>query len=385
MLKDNRRLLFFIIFSNFLLNFGYIIWQTLFNNFAVEQVNVGPGAMGIIQSVREIPGLLAIATGVLALFISETRIISLSVILLGIGILLSGQANNITSLVLTTFVMSLGFHFFLPSSNAVVLMAMKKQDTPRALGNLGSLGAIASVAGTLLVYLLARQAGYRNMFTGVGLVVIVGGLLLLAFRTGGHGLPANRKIILRRRYWLYYVLAFLLGSRRHIFTTFAIFLLVREHHVGVQTTALLLLVNGVINILTLRITGDLVGRLGERLALTIAFAALTLVFLGYAYVTALPVLFGLFFLDNIFIGFNIALTTYFQKIAVTREEITSNLSVEQGINHIASVIVPLIGGAAWETFGLRATFLFGVVIVLIALALAQGIRTPPEPAPAATT
>ncbi len=304
---------------------------------------------------------------------------SLSIVLMGVGVVLSGQATGIPFLMFSTFLMSLGFHFFYPSSNAVVLMATKKEDTPRMLGNLGSLGSLASVAGTGLVLLLAAHAGYRSLFTGVGILIIMGGLLLLAFRGHKGGLPTGRHVRLRRRYWLYYTLSFLLGSRRHIFTTFAVFLLVREYHVSVQTTALLFLVNSIINVATLRLTGQWVGRLGERLAMTITFSSLALIFLGYAYVTALPALFGLFILDNIFFGFNVALPSYFQKIAVAPEEITSNLSVEQAIQHIAAITVPLIGGTVWELFGARAPFLFGVVIVLAGLLLAQRIRIPTEP------
>lgn len=90
-------------------------------------------------------------------------------------------------------------------------------------------------------------------------------------------------------------------------------------------------------------------------------------------------------LDNVFFGFNVALNTYFQKIAVTREEITSNLSTEQAIQHIAAITVPLVGGTVWELFGTRAPFLFGVGIVLIGLALAQQMRVALLPQPTCST
>jgi predicted MFS family arabinose efflux permease len=376
-LKENRRLLIFIILSNFLLNFGFQVWQTLFNNFAVEDLGAGPVAVGLIQAVREVPGLLGLGIAFVALYISEIRIMSLSVIVLGVGVLLSGQSQTIAFLLVATFIMSVGFHFFMPCSNAVVLMVMQKRDTARTLGNLGSLGSIAAVAGTLLVLLTAASLGYRNLYFAVGLLVIVGGILLLPFGGRPMGIPSGRKVTLRRRYWLYYSLSFLLGSRRHIFTTFAVYLLVREFHVDVQTIAMLLLVNSIINVLTLRWTGQLVGRIGERLAMSIAFGSLALIFLGYAYAQTLPVLFALFMLDNIIFGFNVALPAYFQKIAVTKDEITSNLSVEQAIQHIAAITVPLIGGIVWEKYGAQAPFLFGVGIVLAGLVLAQQMHVQP--------
>lgn len=36
MLKSNRRLFVYLVVSNFLLFFGYRVWEAMFNNFAVE-------------------------------------------------------------------------------------------------------------------------------------------------------------------------------------------------------------------------------------------------------------------------------------------------------------------------------------------------------------
>lgn len=379
MLKDNRRMLVYLVVSNFMLYFGFRVWQAMFNNFAVEEMAIGPGSMGWIQAVRELPGLMGFVVGFLALFLSEVRIMALSVILLGIGMFMTGQATEIPFLLFSTVVMSFGFHFFYPSNNAMVLMAVEKQHTPKSLGQLRSLAAIAALAATGAVYLLAEPWGYRRLFMVVGGLVTVGGLLLLPLGGAKEGLPPRRRVVLRRRYWLYYVLSFLMGSRRHIFTTFAIFLLVSEYGISVQTTATLFLVNSLINTYVLQLVGKLVSRLGERLMLSVAFGTLVFVFLGYAYVTYLPLLFVLYVIDNIMFDFNLALVTYFQKIAVTPEEITSNLSVEQTINHIAAIVVPVLGGAVWQMFGSRAPFLAGVGIVLVSLALTQFMRTPPEP------
>jgi len=378
MLKNNRRTLIYLVISNFLLYFGFRVWQAMFNNFAVEEIGIGPASMGWVQALREVPGLMGFFLGLLALLLSEVRIMALSIILLGGGMFLTAQANNITFLLISSVIMSIGFHFFYPSNTAVVLMVVQKERAPKTLGQFRSLGAIAALLATGTVYLLAESWGYRQLFTAVGGLVMVGGLLLLPMGRAKEGLPPRRRVVLRRRYWLYYLLSFLMGSRRHIFTTFAIFLLVRQHGISVQTTALLYLINSLINTYALQQVGKLVGKLGERLMLTVAFATLAFVFLGYAYVTYLPVLFALFVIDNVMFGFNLALTTYFQKIAVTPEEITSNLSVEQTINHIASVVVPIAGGAVWELFGSQAPFLAGVGIVLISLVLTQFMRTPAE-------
>jgi len=375
-MKNNRRMLIFLVTSNFFLYFGFRVWQSMFNNFAVEELGVGALDIGLIQTVREIPGLLGFVLGFVALYLSETRVMVISIILLGAGMFMAGQANSITFLLISTVVMSIGFHFFYPSNSSVVLMAVSKKDAPQTLGQLRSLGAVAAVLAAVIVYLLADSLGYRTLFMGVGVVVMVGGLLMLPMGTGESVLPKKRKVVFRKKYWLYYLLAFLMGSRRHIFTTFAIFLLVGKYGIDVKTTTTLFLVNSLINTYALQAVGKWVGRLGERVILSIAFGSLIFVFLGYAFIDSLPILYCLFVLDNLLFGFNLALTTYFQKIAVTQEEITNNLSMEQTFNHIPAIIVPIVGGLVWVKFGSQAPFIFGAVIVTISLVLVQFIRTP---------
>jgi MFS family permease len=376
-MKD-KAVLRYLVVANFFLFFGYRIWQATFNNFAVEELGVGPANMGLIQAVREIPGLTGFVVGVAVLLFSEIRIMAFSIVLLGLGIFLTGRAGDVPFLLMSTVVMSMGFHFFYPSNNAVLLMAVDKERAPERIGQLRSLGAVAAVAATAVVYLLAGRLGFRGLLGYTGGALVGAGCLLFIYGGPRDGLPGRRKVILRKRYWLFYTLAFFMGCRRHIFTTFAIFLLVREHGISVETTATLFLVNSLVNVYMMQLVGRLVGRFGERIMLSIAFGILCLVFLGYAYVHYLPVLYALFVVDNVVFGFNLALTTYFQKIAVSKEEITSNLSVQMTINHVAAIIVPVGGGVIWELFGAEAPFLGGFGVVVVSLLLTQFMRTPSE-------
>jgi predicted MFS family arabinose efflux permease len=127
--------------------------------------------------------------------------------------------------------------------------------------------------------------------------------------------------------------------------------------------------------------GKLVARFGERRVLTMNFLGLIGVFLGYAYVPYVPILYALFVLDHIFFGFNLAVDSYFQKIARSPEEITSNVSMAQTINHVSAMVVPVVGGILWEQISPSATFLGGVAIAVISLGLVQLIPLHPAPTP----
>lgn len=388
--RDTKHLFRTLAVASFFLSLGFSVWQAVFNNFAVEELGIRADQIGIVQSVREIPGLMGFVLGFLVLWLSEMRVMGLSVLLLGLGLVASGWANSFGTLMFGAMIMSIGFHFFYPSNSSVVLMASGKEEAPTVLGRLRSVSALAAVIGTIVIWLLVGGLqlgplnipdwGYRNILFVTGGVVAGGSLLVVR---GGRHLGAEkkkRKVVFRREYWLYYLLTFLMGSRRHIFTTFAIFLLVQVHGIDVRMTATLFLANNLINTYSSAQLGRLVARFGERRVLTVNFAGLIGVFLGYAYVPYLPVLFILFILDNIFFGFNLAVDSYFQKIARGPEEITSNVSLAQTINHVSALVVPVLGGILWAHIAPAATFLAGVAIAVVSLIFVQLIRIQPTPA-----
>jgi MFS family permease len=391
-MDDSKRLFRTVAIASFVLYFGFNIWRALFNNFAVEEIGVSATQIGLIQSLRELPGLMGFLLGFVAIWLSEMRLMGLSVLLMGLGLVTTGWAGGLGSLVLGAMIMSIGFHWFYPSSNSVVLMGVGKEEAPKVLGRLQSVAAFAAVLGTLVIWLFVDGMqigsfsiapwGYRTTLLITGGLVIAGSLFSLRNGRRQGAQLEKRKVVFRRDYWLYYLLTFMMGSRRHIFTTFAIFMLVQVYGISVRETALLFLANSLIGAFVFPQLGKLVARFGERKVLTLNFIGLIFVFLGYAWVENLPVLYALFILDNLFFGLNLAIESYFQKIAHSREEITSNVSMAQTINHVSALVVPVLGGILWEQIAPSATFLAGVIIAVISLVLVQFIRTGPVPAPA---
>lgn len=392
---DNRRLFRILVTANFFLYLGFNVWQAVFNNFAVEELGINAAQVGVVQSLRELPGLLGFVLGFLVLLLTEMRVMGLSVLLAGLGVVLTGWSDSLGLFILGTMITSVGFHFFYPSNASVVLMAVGKQEAPKVLGRLNSVSAFATVVGTLAVWVLVDGLrygpvnipawGYRTLLAVVGGIVIAGGLF--SIRSSWHSSSGyqRRKVIFRREYWLYYLLTFMLGSRRHIFMTFALFLLVERYGMNVRQTATLLLVNSLVSTYTAGQLGRVVARFGERQVLTWNFFGLLGVFLGYAFIDSLAILCVLFVLDNIFFGFNLAVDSYFQKIARSPEEITSNVSMAQTINHISALVVPWLGGLLWVGVSPTATFLAGTAIAAISLVLAQFIPAHPTPKPAAAS
>jgi len=390
-MNDSKRLLRTLFVANFFLFLGFNVWGAVFNNFAVEEIGISATQIGLTQSLRELPGLMGFLMGFLAIWFSEMRIMGLSVLLMGLGLISTGWANGLGSLLIGAMITSIGFHWFYPSSSSVVLMGVGKEEAPEVLGRLRSVAAFAAVIGTLVIWLFVEGAqlgpismapwGYRTTLFVIGGVVIAGSFFSLRNGRRRGERRERRRVVFRREYWLYYLLTFMMGSRRHIFSTFAIFLLVQVYGISVRETALLFLANSVVSTVILPQLGKLVGRFGERRVLSANFVGLIAVFLGYAWIPNLAVLYTLFILDNLFFGFNLALESYFQKIALSPEEITSNVSMGQTINHVSALVVPVLGGILWEQISPSATFMAGVVIAVVSLVLVQFIRTESVPVP----
>ena len=374
--KENNRLIRALLITVFFHDLGFNLWRNIFNNFAVETLSIKGDQIGLIQSIREIPGFLGFGVGILILIMSEANIVGLSVVLLGLGLIITGLAENYSTLLIGTLVMSTGFHYYYTSNSSLVLMVSERGGGGGILGRFRSLGSLAAVLASLSVFLLVERVGFRNLFYGAGVVTILSGLYMVFQKSKGSHLDKTRKMIFRSRYWLYYILTFLGGSRRHILTTFAIFLLVSVYKVSTRGISILFLINSIVSALAYQRLGKLVDRVGERVVLSVSALVSIPIFLGYAYLENLTLLFAFFILDNIVFGFSLARETYLQKIA-PKQEITGNVSIGTTINHVSAVFVPVLGGLLWTNYGYRATFLAGVGIVVVSLIFSLMVKVGP--------
>ena len=240
--------------NSFAIYFGFTIWRVLFNNYAKEVFDISPLQIGIIQAVREVPGLLGFGTGLLSLVMTESKIAAVCIVILGLGLLAIGSAEDLWMLGFGTFIMSIGFHYFLSANKSQLLSYIKTIESGRVQGKLISLESSASVAATLVVLGITLIFSYRLTFYLFGFVLFLFGIYFTKTIKPNRVISERRLVRLKSKYWLYYTLNLLRGSRRHIFTTFAIFLLVSNHHMTITSISILLLINSLIIIcISLRI------------------------------------------------------------------------------------------------------------------------------------
>ena len=353
---------------------GLQAWTTLFNNFAVEVAGLGGDRIGIIQSVREIPGLLALLIVFVIRFIKEHRLSALSILVLGVGLAATGLFPSFVGLTLTTLVMSFGFHYYETTNMSLTLQYFRENESPWVFGKLRSLAAASSIAIGLFIFLLASILNFTQLYFIIGGLIIAGAVWgFTQDPTDRHIIPQRKKMVLRRRYWLYYFLTFMAGARRQIFIAFSVLLMVQKFKYSVQEVTILFVINNTINYFLSPLIGKSIIRFGERKVLSIEYLSLIFIFMAYAFTDSKLIVAGLYILDHIFFNFAIAIRTFFQKVGDPRD-IAPTMAVGFTINHIAAVFLPAIGGMLWVV-DYRIPFIGGAVMALISLMAVQKIQT----------
>lgn len=353
---------------------GLQVWRTLFNNFAVDVVGLGGNHIGMIQSVREVPGFLALLVVFVILVIKEHRLSALAISIMGAGVALTGFFPSYTGLIFTTLLMSFGFHYFETTNQSLTLQYFDKNSSPWVFGKLRSYSAASAIVIGAIILLFSSHLSYVAMFSILG-ALIIGTGIWGAFQnpTRTDVVPQHKKMILRKRYSLYYFLTFMAGARRQIFVAFAVFLLVEKFQFSVKEITMLFMLNNAINYFLSPLIGKAIIRFGEQKVLSTEYLSLIFIFIAYATVESKAIIAVLYILDHIFFNFSMGIRTFFQKVG-DPEHMAPTMAVGFTINHIAAVAIPVMGGLAWIV-DYRIPFIAGAVMSLISLIAVQFISS----------
>ena len=358
---------------------SWAVWLNLLNNFAIEEIDFTGAEMGILQSVREIPGFLAFTVIFVLAFIREQKLAYISLALLGTGIAITGFVETNMNFYLATIIMSTGFHYFETINGSLTLQWIEKDKTAEFLGRVIATRSAASIFSFSFVWLLYEQFNFSYLWLyllGGGISVMIVLYCWQNFPLFPEKVSQTKKIILRKRYWLFYALQFMSGARRQIFVVFAGFLMVEKFNFSVAEISLLLLANAAINVFFAPKIGRLIQRFGERKSLIFEYVGLAFIFIGYAFVENGYFAVFLYIADHLFFSIAIALKTYFQKIA-DPADIASSAGVSFTINHIAAVFIPVVFGLIW-LYSPSLVFLAGAGMACISLLLAFNMPSEPS-------
>lgn len=363
---------------------AFSTWSALLNNFVIERAGFTGVEIGWLHTVREIPGFLAVGAIAVIMVMREQVLAVTSLALLGAASAVTAWFPSFGGLLFITLFASIGFHYYETMNQSLQLQWIDKRQAPKVLGWLVAVGSGASLLsyGLLVVTWRAFDLSYEFVYiVSGGVTVAIALFAFLAFPQFEAPHPQLKRMVLRRRYWLYYLLQFLAGARRQIFMVFAAFMMVERFGFDVHEITALFLINYLANMLAAPLMGRALARWGERNVMIIEYAGLALVFLAYGGIYwfgwGALLAAALYVLDHLFFALSFALKTYFQKIAAPGD-IAPTAAVAFTINHIAAVFLPATLGYLWIVSP-EAVFLLAAGLAAAALLLA--LLIPRHPAP----
>lgn len=367
-ITTSKESLLYVISISMVISFS--AWMSLLNNFTIEVASFTGSQIGILQSLREIPGFLAFTVILVLALIAQQRLVYISMLLLGLGTALTGFFPTAFGLYMTTIIMSLGFHYLETLNQSLSLQWLDKKKAPIILGKISAIKSFTGLSVFILIYILMNYLAVEYkyvylIFGGISAVLAI--VSWFAFTHFKEAVIQDRKIRLKKEYWLFYVLTFFAGARRQIFVVFAGFLLVEKFGVDIHNMIILLFINSILNMYLAPKIGKFISVFGERVSLRYEYIGLVIVFISYAFVQNLYIAFALYIVDHLLFAMAIALKTYFQKIADPKD-IASASAVSFTINHIAAVFLPVLLGLVWM-YSNSLVFIIGGLIAIISIVL----------------
>ncbi|MCY7295003.1 MFS transporter [Alteromonas sp. a30] len=370
---------FLLLAMAFVMPLTHSVWHALLNNFVVEKANFTGAEIGILQSLREVPGFLAFTAVFVLLAIKEQTFALLSLAVLSIGVAITGLFPFEIGLYATTVLMSVGFHYYETINQSLTLQWLPKDKSAHFMGTQLAVKSFASLFAYASIWVLMEWLGMSYSTTymlagGIGFIIIVA--LWVSFPQFKQVSQQHKHMVLRKRYWLYYALVFFSGARRQIFVVFAAFMMVEKFEYSVGDISLLFMINYVFNLFFAAKIGKWIHKVGERNALMCEYIGLIILFICYGLVENSYIAGTLYVIDHLFFAMAIAIKTYFQKIA-DHKDIASTAGVSFTINHIAAVVIPALLGIVWLTSP-SAVFYFGAGFAVCSLILSMNIPLSPD-------
>jgi len=384
-IRNLRRELTLFLVATAALGMTFGIFETTFNNYLNDTFNMSAMARGKLEFPRELPGFLVTLMGGALFFLSVTRMGVLSTLGITAGIVgLAFTGDSYLRMMIFMVLWSAGNHLLMPVTGTIALSLAPPNQRAARMGQIGAVGMAATIVGATVVWMGLDyiDLSYRGTFLIAAGGAAVAGLVIGFLRPLPKREGKRPKLVVKRRYGLYYLLNVFSGARKQIFMTFGVWVLVKVFEQPASTIAKLWIVASAIGIFFQPQLGKLIDRVGERAILMANAVVLVIICMGYGFAHLLPiahpvwVIYACYVIDNLIFATGMARVTYLDKIAEHEEDIHASLSMGVTIDHAVSMSIPTLGGVLWAYHGYPWVFVGAAGIAVLNLVAAGFIRVP---------
>jgi predicted MFS family arabinose efflux permease len=363
------------------------LYDPSFNNYLAQTYDVSPLVRGALEFPRELPGFMVVFVFTALIFLADSRIAALSSLLVGLALWGQGFLSpNLTIVVVWMIIWSTGAHLYMAISPSIALRLAKEGQEGRRLGQIGFLESLGSLVGMFIVYWGASRLDFSFgvIFGIAGSFAMMAALCLYLIKPQPL-VSGPRRLVFKRKYWLFYALSIVWGARKQIFLTFAPWVLIKIFHCGIETFALLGFIGTVLSLVFRPLLGRAIDAWGERVIIIAESLVLIILSILYGFspgwfsnTVALYIIMACFVADQLLFAVRMARTTYLNRIVDSPEDLTPTISMGITLDHAVSMLIPIGGGLLWTYYGFVPVFVASGILAVLNLVIAGFIPTRQE-------
>ena len=368
--------------------------DNIFSNYFRDAFNATAFQRGLIEVPRETPGVISMFVLAGFAFLGNIKLGIIAQILSIVGIFALGiMTPSFNGMLVFLFINSLGMHMFNPLYDGIGMSLAKKSEAGKMLGRLNSVRVAFSLITGLLIFwgfnsgFFSFTSNYIIPFLMAGFlqIIVVGLLIYLLYLVKDIKGKSKSKLIFRKAYMKFYVMAFLFGGRKQIMFVFGPWVLIELLDFGADYMALLMVAGAMIGIFALPFIGKLIDKFGTGKVLIAEAIGFLLIYAGYGIISfgvaqqlfASFVIFGMAIgvntLDRLVAHMGMVRSIYVRQVAVSDEDITPTLAVGMALDHVVGISCALLGGWIWHNLGPWYVFIFAAILAVGNLLVAYSI------------
>ena len=381
--KTKDSMIFLAIILLYGLGYGY--YRGIQDNYLAEIVHITEFQRGVVEFLRELPGLLLIFILAILYRFNEKSILKISLFVCMIAMLslvISSTAK--VPVVGLMIIFSIGEHMIMPCRSSIAMHNAEKGKEGFSLGIVTSIDNIGKVFGYAIVAILflafphfniKLTSQFKTVFLLAGIVFLLAFIVALFFskekenKQVGH--IKRQRLYFKKKFTVFYILELFYGARKQIFLTFAPYVLILVYGATTDVISILYTVCAIASVLFMPLIGKLIDKVGYKFVMVFDTVLLIFVCLIYSFANkifpmhiAFYVVMFNFILDAIISQASIASSVYVKALSDDKNEITSTLTTGISVNHVMSIIVALLGGTIWLFAGVELLFVFAAIFSL---------------------
>ena len=382
--------LFFLIISLIALGLG--MSDGIFANYFKDAYHIDAATRGFIEFPRELPGMLCMFIITALSSLGDVRLAIIAQVLSCVGLMALGLLTPPFAVMLVfLFVNSMGMHLFMPLSDGIGLHIA---ESPEMAGkHMGQYNGVRTAFGMLaaIVVFVGFRVGWFSFTTNIKWIFLIGSVFFIAALVlllrlkrvmGNDTKSAKIKLLLRKEYRFFYILALMNGVQKQVVHVYAPWVLIDLLGKGADTMALLSIAGSFIGIFFIPMMGRLTDRLGPKVMLfaeALAYITVNLLYVvtsGALHTGRLSAvgwvgiaIMALFIINRMTTQLALVRVVYLNRIAAPNE-VTRTLSTGVSMDHVVSITCAFLGGLAWQAWGPQYVFLIAAILSLINLCVA---------------